>query len=51
MKKYISELCGDVSWFCKKFDYRYDGEPWYNAKDSTFRAINFLVGSDEENNQ
>lgn len=44
MQKYIKQLSGDVSWFCKKFDYRYDGEPWYNSKDSIPRAINFLSG-------
>ena len=35
---YAEEICGDVSWFCKKFDYRYNDEPWYNAKDSVPRA-------------
>lgn len=49
MKKYIDELSGDVSWFCKKFDYRYDSEPWYNAKDAVVRATNFL--SSGENNK
>ena len=34
----------DVSWFCKKFDYRYDAEPWKNSKDSVPRAINFIAG-------
>lgn len=43
-KKYISELGNDVSWFCKKFDYRYDSEPWYNSKDAIPRALNFLSG-------
>ena len=43
-KKYITELKGDVSWFCKKFDYRYDEEPWYNSKDSVKRAVKFLGG-------
>ncbi len=43
-KKYISELGNDVSWFCKKFDYRYDSEPWYNAKDAIPRALTFLTG-------
>jgi len=43
-KKYVTELQGDVSWFCKKFDYRYDEEPWYNAKDSVQRSIKFLSG-------
>lgn len=43
-KAYISSLGGDVSWFCKKFDYRYDAEPWYNAKDAIPRALAFLSG-------
>ena len=42
--KYVKSLQGDVSWFCKKFDYRYDEEPWYNAKDSVYRSIKFLSG-------
>ena len=41
-ESYIEELSGDVSWFCKKFDYRYNEEPWYNSKDSVERAIKFL---------
>lgn len=44
-KKYATELRSDVSWFCKKFDYRYDEEPWYNSKDSIPRAEKFLSGS------
>ena len=47
-KRYIDELNGDVSWFCKKFDYRYDEEPWYNSKDSVKRAIAFLDGCECE---
>jgi hypothetical protein len=39
---YMTTLTDDVSWFCKKFDYRYDQEPWYNSKDSVERAIKFL---------
>lgn len=42
---YLEALTGDVSWFCKKFDYRYGDEPWYNAKDSVERAIAFLSGA------
>ncbi len=41
---YLDTLCGDVSWFCKKFDYNYQEEPWYNSKDSVPRAIKFLTG-------
>ena len=47
-KRYITSLRSDVSWFCKKFDYRYDEEPWYNAKDSVKRAIAFLGTEPEE---
>ncbi len=43
-KNYFESLCEDVSWFCKKFDYRYDEEPWGNAKDSIERSVKFLVG-------
>ena len=39
---YISDLNEDISWFCKKFDYRYADEPWYESKDSVERAIKFL---------
>jgi len=41
---YYTELSADVSKFCKKFDYRYDDEPWGNAKDAPDRAIKFLKG-------
>ena len=41
-ERYLDELSGDVSWFCKKFDYRYDEEPWYNSKDAVERSIKFL---------
>ena len=47
--KYLDSLGQDVSWFCKKFDYRYDEEPWYNSKDSVQRTIKFLSGSPDEN--
>ena len=43
-QNYVKTLAGDVSWFCKKFDYRYDEEPWYNSKDSVQRSIKFLSG-------
>ena len=41
---YLDTLYGDVSHFCKKFDYRYEDEPWYNSKDSVERTIKFLCG-------
>ena len=43
-RRYLDTLREDVSWFCKKFDYRYENEPWYNAKDSIERAAAFLEG-------
>ena len=39
---YLAELQKDVSWFCKKFDYRFQDEPWYNSKDAVERAMKFL---------
>lgn len=44
---YFDTLRGDVSWFCKKFDYRYEEEPWGNAKDAVERAVRFLSGDME----
>lgn len=41
---YFDSLREDVSWFCKKFDYRYENEPWGNAKDAVERAIKFTSG-------
>lgn len=41
---YLATLKEDVSWFCKKFDYRYDQEPWYNSKDAVERSMRFLRG-------
>ena len=42
VEHYLATLNEDVSWFCKKFDYRYDQEPWKNSKDSVERAMAFL---------
>ena len=45
-RRYAEELSADVSWFCKKFDYRYQDEPWNNAKDAVERSIRFLSGNE-----
>lgn len=29
----------DLAWFINKFDYKYQNEPWYNAKDSVIRSM------------
>lgn len=42
VERYMEELKKDVSWFCKKFDYRFQEEPWYQSKDAVERAIRFL---------
>ena len=39
---YFDTLREDVSWFCQKFDYRYENEPWYNSRDAVERAMKFL---------
>ena len=44
--RYAETLSEDVSWFCKKFDYRYQDEPWKNSKDAVERTIRFLSGCD-----
>lgn len=42
--RYFDKITEDVSWFCKKFDYRYDSEPWYDSKDAPERATRLLSG-------
>lgn len=39
---YLDKLKKDISWFCKKFDYRYEEEPWYDSRDAVERSIRFL---------
>ncbi len=43
---YLASLKDDISWFCKKFDYRFDAEPWGNSRDSVERSIKFLCGEE-----
>ena len=45
---YYDKLREDVRWFVKKFDYRYDDEPWGDAKDAVERAIKFLSRERDE---
>lgn len=44
MDSYTESLAEDVSFFCKKFDYRYADEPWGNAKDAPERAAKLFCG-------
>ncbi|MBE7034581.1 MAG: ABC transporter substrate-binding protein [Ruminococcaceae bacterium] len=40
---HLKRLQGEVNWFTKKFDYRYQDEPWNNAKDAPKRAMEKLA--------
>jgi len=40
----FDRIQGDVSWFIKKFDYRFQAEPWKNSRDAVERSVNKLRG-------
>ncbi|MBR6030283.1 MAG: ABC transporter substrate-binding protein [Clostridia bacterium] len=40
----LDRIQEDVSWFIKKFDYRYSAEPWKNSQDAVPRTVNKLRG-------
>lgn len=37
-KKNLKRIRDDISWFAKKFDYRYKDEDWKNSRDALIRA-------------
>ena len=39
---HLKRINDEVNWFTKKFDYRYQNEPWKNAKDAPRRAMEKL---------
>lgn len=41
--KYMSTVKGDITHFCRMFDYRNAGGDWGNSKDSIERAIEYLT--------
>ncbi|MEE0835570.1 MAG: DUF6062 family protein [Clostridia bacterium] len=43
-KSYFDLLRGDIDHFCRKFDYRFQDEPWGNAKSAVERSVKFLYG-------
>lgn len=43
-ERYLAETQEDISWFTKKFDYRYKDEDWKNSKDAVPRAVAILSG-------
>ena len=40
----LDRIQEDISWFIKKFDYRYEKESWGNSKDAVERTVNKLRG-------
>ena len=42
--KYINSVKDNISFFVKKFDYRYENEPWGDAKDAVEKALEALTG-------
>ena len=50
-KKYLEELNGDVTHFCRMFDYRNAGGDWGNSKDAIERAIQYLTARVPEDRQ
>ncbi len=41
--KNMQRLYDETDWFIKKFDYRYQNEPWKNSQDAVPRTIQKLV--------
>ena len=39
-KKNLDRIQEDISWFIKKFDYRFEKEDWKNSKDAVERTVN-----------
>ncbi|MBR6918420.1 MAG: hypothetical protein IKN38_09580 [Clostridia bacterium] len=46
-EKYVAKVHDDLSFFIKKFDYRYENEPWGDAKDAPEKALAALFGKDD----
>ncbi len=40
----LNRMQEDISWFIKKFDYRFQNEPWHNSQDAVERTVNKLRG-------
>ena len=43
-EKNMDRMQEDISWFIKKFDYRYENESWKNSKDAVERTVNKVRG-------
>ena len=40
----LDRMQEDISWFIKKYDYRFGDEPWKNSRDAVERTVNKLRG-------
>lgn len=40
----LDRMQEDISWFIKKYDYRFGNEPWKNSRDAVERTVNKLRG-------
>ena len=43
-KRNLDRIQEDISWFIKKFDYRYEKEDWKNSRDAVERTANKMRG-------
>ena len=43
-KENMDRIQEDISWFIKKFDYRYENESWKNSKDAVERTVTKVRG-------
>jgi len=43
-KENMDRIQEDISWFIKKFDYRYENESWKDSKDAVERTVNKVRG-------
>ena len=43
-KANLDRIQEDISWFIKKFDYRYEKDDWKNSKDAVERTVNKMRG-------
>ncbi len=41
----LARIQEDIGWFIKKFDYRYEAEPWKNSRSAVQRTCNKLRGA------
>ena len=48
-ENYFNSVRGDVDHFCRKFDYRFQDEPWGNSKNAVEKSVKFLCGDIHKN--